>query len=98
MEGKKWNGIGYNKNNTIDFEIKNGNGEFKEYYDNDVIKFEGKYLNGERNGKAKKYYKDSKLKFVGEYKHDKKWNGKVYMYYSDGERFILRKYINGLRK
>ena len=35
------------------------------------LKFEGEYLNGERNGKGKEYYK-GKLLFEGEYLNDKK--------------------------
>ena len=34
-------------------ELKNMNGKGKEYYDNGKLKFEGEYLNGERNGKGK---------------------------------------------
>ena len=35
--------------------IKNGlpNNKGKEYYWNDILEFEGEYLNGERNGKCK---------------------------------------------
>ena len=33
----------------MSFEIKEGNGKVKEYYDDDELKFEGEYLNGERN-------------------------------------------------
>ena len=39
------------KNNKI-YEIKNGKGFVKEYYDKKLI-FEGHYKNGERNGKGK---------------------------------------------
>ena len=31
--------------------VKDGKGKVKEYYDNGKLKFEGEYLNGERNGK-----------------------------------------------
>ena len=50
LNGKRWDGKGYNKNGIIDFEIKNGNGQGKEYYENGELKFEGEYLNGKRNG------------------------------------------------
>ena len=33
LNGKRWNGKGYNKDGIIDFEIKDGNGKGKEYYD-----------------------------------------------------------------
>ena len=42
------------------------------------LKFEGEYLNGERNGKGKEYYENGQLKFEGEYLNGKKWNGKGY--------------------
>ena len=53
LNGKKWNGKGFNINNEIEYEIKDGNGKVKEYYNNGNLKFEGEYLNGERNGKGK---------------------------------------------
>ncbi len=34
LNGKMWNGKGYNKLGEIDFEIKDGKGLIKEYYDN----------------------------------------------------------------
>ena len=55
---------------------KNGNG--KEYYYKDQLKFEGEYLNGERNGKGKEYYENGNLFFEGEYLKGKRWNGKGY--------------------
>ena len=44
------------------------NGIAKEYgiYD-DKLKFEGEYLNGERNGKGKEYDDNGKLEYEGEY-------------------------------
>ena len=36
---------------------KKRNGEGKEQYENDELKYKGEYLNGERNGKGKEYYK-----------------------------------------
>jgi len=46
LNGKRWNVNEYNKNGIIEFEIKNGNGKVKEYYEYDKLKFEGEYLNG----------------------------------------------------
>jgi len=40
LSGKRWNGKGYNKFGNIEFEINNGNGKGKEYYDNGELKFE----------------------------------------------------------
>ena len=48
LNGKKWNGKGFNNNGILEFEIINGNGKGKEYYDNGKLKFEGEYLNGRR--------------------------------------------------
>ena len=42
-------------NNEIDFEIINGTGKYKEYYENEQLKIEGDCINGELNGNAKQY-------------------------------------------
>ena len=42
-------------------------------------KYEGEYLNGERNGKGKEYDYDGKLKFEGEYLNEER-NGKIKEY------------------
>jgi len=55
-----------------DYEIKEGIGKGKEYYSNGKLKFEGKYLDGERNGKGKEYNYDGELLFEGEYLNGKK--------------------------
>ena len=34
-----------------------------------ILIFEGKYLNGKRNGKGEEYYYDDYLMFKGEYKN-----------------------------
>ena len=76
LNGKKWNGNGYDINGLFQFEIKNGKGKIKEYYFYDSkLMFEGEYLNGERNGKGKEYNKYGELKFEGEYLNGKRWNG-----------------------
>ena len=65
----------YNEKGSIEFEIKEGNGNFIEYYYYDYywkIKFEGQYLNGDRNGKGKEYDYDGNLIFEGEYLNGKK--------------------------
>ena len=49
INGKKWNGKG------LEFEIKNGKGNLKEYFNNGLLSFEGEYLNGEKHGKGKEY-------------------------------------------
>ena len=72
LYNKKWNGIGYDENGNIIYELINGNGKVKEYYNNCRLRFEGEYLNGKKNGKAKVYDIDGQLQFEGEY-----LNGKV---------------------
>ena len=64
MNGKKWNGNGYDNKNNIAYTLKNGNGLIKEYY---YERFEGEYLNGKRNGKGKVYYQGEKVIFEGVY-------------------------------
>ena len=79
INGKLWNGKGFNINGIKVFEIINGNGKVKEYDYNGKLLFEGEYLNGEINGKGKEYdIIDGKLEYEGEYLYNKKWNGKGY--------------------
>ena len=79
----RWNGKGYD-NNKIVYELKNGNGYVKEYYDNVKLRFEVEYLNGNRHGKGKEYHYNGNLEFEGEYlngiRHGK---GKEYDYDSN---------------
>ena len=58
---RKWNGKGYDTSGNIIYELINGNGKVKEYWHNDLLKFEGEYLNGLRNGKGKEYNWKGKL-------------------------------------
>ena len=44
----------------------------KEYYDNGKLKFEGEYLNNERNGNGKEYNENGHILFEGEYLDDKR--------------------------
>ena len=67
LNRKRWNRKGYNKGGKIDFEIKEGNGKEKEYYDNGELEFEVEYIRGERNGKGKEYHSNGELKYEGEY-------------------------------
>ena len=57
-------------------------GKGREYNgNNDKLKFEGEYLNGERNGKGKEYYFDGKIAYEGEYLNgEKNGKGKEYNY------------------
>ena len=48
------------------------NGIGKEYYgEDDTLRFEGEYLNGQRNGKGKEYNFEGELIFEGEYLNGK---------------------------
>ena len=49
----------------------------------EYLKFDGEYLNGQRNGKGKEYY-EGNLKFEGEYLIGKR-NGKGKEYDIDGK-------------
>ena len=99
LNGKRWNGKGYDKNNKIVYELKNGNGHVKEYgYIGNCLVFEGEYLNGEKNGKGKDYnIWTGVLQFEGEYLNDKRWNGKVKEYKFEELKFE-GEYINGEKK
>ena len=95
LNGKKWNGKGFNKNNEIEYEIKDGNGNIKVYnYDNGELKFEGEYLNGKRNGKGKVYDDEGNLIFEGEYLNGERWNGAEKGYDCYSGIFEIR-YLNG---
>ena len=108
LNGKKWNGKGYDNNNQIIYELKEGKGCVKECDVYGRIKFEGEYLNGKRNGKGKEYDFNGNIIFEGKYLNDKKWTGKGYkrnnIIYElkDGKGFINSEefkgeYINGER-
>ena len=46
LNGKRLEGKGYDTDNNITYEIKDGKGLIKDYYYNGSIKYEGEYLNG----------------------------------------------------
>ena len=64
------------------FNNKKWIGEGKEYYDDGKLKFEGEYINGEKNGKGIEYDISSKtILFEGEYLNGKRnGKGKEYNY------------------
>jgi len=70
---RKWNGKGYDEKGNIIYELINGNGKVKEY-DNiyGKLRFEGEYLNGQRNGKGKEFDVNGKLIYEGEYLNDRR--------------------------
>ena len=55
-------------------------------YDNGKLKFEGEYLNGNRNGMGKEFYDNGKLEYRGDYLNGER-NGKRY-YYLNFEKLI----------
>ena len=72
---KKWNGVGYDENENISYQIKNGNGKVKEYFPNRNIMYEGEYKKGKKEGRGIEYHFNGSILFEGEYKNDKKWTG-----------------------
>ena len=78
LKDKLWNIKFYDIYGNIKNEFKNGKGFIKEF-DRGILRFEGEYLNGEKNGKGKEYFLNRKLKFEGEYLNGKRnGNGKLY--------------------
>ena len=72
LNGKMWEGSGFDAKGDIIFKIVNGAGHVKEYHENGKLKFEGEYLKGLREGKAKEYFPNGKIFFEGNYKKGKK--------------------------
>ena len=65
-DDKRWNGIGYDINNKIIYELKEGKGYVYEYDNDGKLIYEGEYINGIKNGKGKEYG-NGILIFEGEY-------------------------------
>ena len=78
----------------IIYESKRKGREF-DGFDNLLI-YEGEYLNGERNGKGKEYYYKGRLIFEGEYLNGK-INGKWKEYNYEGELLFEGEYLNDKR-
>ena len=64
---KKWNGKGYDINGNIAYELKNGNGYVKKYYESWELKRKYEYLNGEKNGKEYNYDENGKIESEKQY-------------------------------
>ena len=63
---KKWTGKGYDENGNVVYELKNGNGNIREYdSDQGYLKYEGEYSKGKRNGHGKEFAASGKLKYEG---------------------------------
>ena len=92
--GRIWSGKGYTICGHKLFEIKNGKGYMIEYDIYGLLKYEGEYLNGERNGKGKEYYHNYVFKYEGEYINGKRY-GKGKEYYENGNLKFEGEYTNG---
>ena len=90
---KKYNGKGYDKNGNVIYELINGNGKVKEYFEFGGLIFDGEYLNGKRNGFGKEYSFDV-LKYEGEFSDGKK-NGFGKQYGSYGILNYEGQFLNG---
>ena len=86
----------YDEKRNIIYELINGNGTIKEYYDNDKLEFEGQYLNCLKNGNIKEYDYYNNLIFEGEYLNGKR-NGKCKEYDKDGKLIFEGEYLVGKR-
>ena len=111
FNGKKHGqGKEYNKNGIYEVEYLNGekisekyiskikkqNEIKKEYYKNEKLKFEGEYLNGNRNGKGKEYDTFGILLYEGEYLNGMR-NGKGIEYNENCKYAFKGEYLNGRR-
>ena len=95
--GLSWNGKGYDNNNNVAYELKNGKGYVKLYNEIGRLQFEGDYLNGKKNGKVNQYNYQGKLEFNGEYLNNlRHGKGKQYSYDGylefEGEYFYGKKW------
>ena len=59
------------------------------------MKFEGEYLNGERNGIGKEFDHNGKIIFEGKYLKGKRWIGKYKIYNYSYKLIFKSQYING---
>ena len=91
--GIRWIGVEYDYDENIINKINYEEELYKEYYKNELKKFEGESINGKKNGKGKEFFNNdnNKLMFEGYYLNNKKWNGKGY----DINGNIIYELING---
>ena len=96
LNGKKWNGKGYDTEGNIIYEIKNGNGEIKVLLHTKKglgCIFNGEYKNG--NITKGKFYHCGNLVFEGEYLNGEFWNGIYYEYDDDDHKILEGEIKNG---
>ena len=96
INDNKWNGKGYDKNNNIIYELKDGNGYVKIYSQLGQLIYEGNYLNGEKHGKGKEFHDIfGYVIFDGEYLKGQKWKGKGKQYDNSGKLISEDIYLDG---
>ena len=104
LNGKRWNGKGYDINNNLIYELKDGKGFINKYkiffygYSGKMIfedryRFRGQIINGELNGNGEDSYGD--FIFKGEYLNGKRWNGRIKEDIING--IFEGEYLNGKR-
>ena len=103
LNGKKWSGKKYDSDENIIYDLNNGKGYLKEYFNDGQLKYEGNYLNGKRNGLGKEYYYDGNIKFEGQYKNGNRWKGcgynrnnEIAFEIRDGKGYLKEYYNNGV--
>ena len=87
LNGKKFNGKGFDEYGNIIYELNNGNGYAREYCQDKLI-FEGEYLNGKRNGEGTEYDRYGII-YKGNYLDGKRAPKNVYI----SNNFFLEKKI-----
>jgi len=96
LNGKMWNGKLFDENGYINY-IRDGKGILKEFNKDNILKGEGKLLNGEQNGKVRVFNDKGQLIFEGEYL-DGMINGKVREYNDKGEIKFEGEYLYGYER
>jgi len=94
INGKRWNGKGYDINSNVVYELKNGKGYVIEYdkYSSVLSKLsENDYIYGDKNGKGKDY-NDNHIIFEGQYLNGLK-NGKGKEYDKEGNLIFEGEYL-----
>ena len=94
--GKRWTGKAYHGYQNNQFEIKDGKGFMIEEKE-PIYRYEGEYLNGERNGKGKEYeYMTGRLMYEGDYLNNKR-NGIGKEYHNNNKILFEGEYLNNER-
>ena len=108
LNGKKWNGKLYDIDGNLVCELKEGKGLLRMYNEDNALKSEEEFLNGEINGKMREYNDKGQLIFEGEYL-DGKRNGQAKEYDNKGRikfeceylydhKIKVKEYSNGILK